>query len=568
MRTIHLLSICAATSLLLLTACSKNEQVADRSGTDGLVTFTAELPEGLQTASGMRAYGDGTTATELTYAVYDAGQTTPLIVSEGDVTFTNRKATVSLRLTKGKNYDILFWAAKADNNYYTFDAATQEITVNYTNAAGNDEGRDAFFWAEKNLAISDTPVKKDIKLSRPFAQLNVGTIDYAEAAATGFTPTQSTVTVKQVYTKLNLATGAVSTPADVTFVKSDIPAATERFPLELDARYLAMDYLLVGTDKSLVEVNFTVTNGTKNFSKTVTNVPVQRNYRTNIYGNLLTGTGELNVEIMPAFADPDFFTPDYTVVTTDELMKTALHQDIPEINIKVQGTVNIASYMPYNNSEDSWGGASTLRVNIVGADENAKITTTSVFDICAVNTKNPNAIITIQNITMVNNRNGGTWNSYDWCFKPETHCENVKFGSAVACDGTGNSYSFTNCTFTDHVAGMYLMWIRPGTNVTISGCDFNNTLSDGRAIKIDDQYVTTPAKTTLAVKDTKFVSQNKSAILVKNKGGADITYSNVDITGVVKDKTHVVWIDDGATTTAGYTGAITVNGNPYTYVEP
>ena len=44
----------------------------------------------------------------------------------------------------------------------------------------------------------------------------------------------------------------------------------------------------------------------KNGSKTISNVPVQRNYRTNIIGSILTGAVDLNVTI-----DPDFETPDH-----------------------------------------------------------------------------------------------------------------------------------------------------------------------------------------------------------------------------------------------------------------
>ena len=44
----------------------------------------------------------------------------------------------------------------------------------------------------------------------------------------------------------------------------------------------------------------------KNGSKTISNVPVQRNYRTNIFGSILTGAVDLGITI-----DPDFETPDH-----------------------------------------------------------------------------------------------------------------------------------------------------------------------------------------------------------------------------------------------------------------
>ncbi len=73
-----------AASLLLVTACAQDEMGGgnDLSGNDGTVTFTATLP-----AFATRAAGDGTTATDLSYAVYAAGETTPLI--EDETTFTD-----------------------------------------------------------------------------------------------------------------------------------------------------------------------------------------------------------------------------------------------------------------------------------------------------------------------------------------------------------------------------------------------------------------------------------------------------------------------------------------------
>ncbi|MEE0626333.1 MAG: hypothetical protein UDG88_09765, partial [Muribaculaceae bacterium] len=62
-------------------------------------------------------------------------------------------------------------------------------------------------------------------------------------------------------------------------------------------------YLLVGADKATVDVAFNY-GGPQN--RTFTNVPVQRNYRTNIYGSLLTNTTDFNVVIEPTFATTNY----------------------------------------------------------------------------------------------------------------------------------------------------------------------------------------------------------------------------------------------------------------------
>ncbi|MDD6140342.1 MAG: hypothetical protein PUB61_02935, partial [Bacteroidales bacterium] len=60
---------CLCASAMLFTACSDEAVNAPVEG-ESLVTITTQLPADL----GTRAFGDGTTATNLTYAVYEAGQ--------------------------------------------------------------------------------------------------------------------------------------------------------------------------------------------------------------------------------------------------------------------------------------------------------------------------------------------------------------------------------------------------------------------------------------------------------------------------------------------------------------
>ena len=288
---------------MLFTACQDEEVKAVVDG-DTTVAITAQLPTGVST----RAYADGTTATKLTYAIYETGQTTPLIT--GNATFDDLKTTVNVRLVNGKTYDMLFWA-QADGAPYTFEPTTQKVTVNYTAPVGQDEKRDAFFKAE-TLTVNGT-IDKTIQLKRPFAQLNVGAQDFDAAKTAGFEATQTTVKVDNVYTTLNLLNGTVEGETSVTYIAAALP--TEDFPVRLTpaAKYMSMDYLLVADDKALTNVTFTATNGTHNVERLYTNVPVQRNYRTNIYGNILTEDANFNIEIVPGFE-----TPDYDIVISSE----------------------------------------------------------------------------------------------------------------------------------------------------------------------------------------------------------------------------------------------------------
>ena len=294
-------------ALLLSTASCADEQFAgDLTGGETTVTFNAQLPAGLQT----RTAGDGMTATTLSYAVYEQGK--PVITSEDEVNFVNGQATLSLRLAKGKTYDFLFWADSygkndAEKNPYTVNFDTQTLTVNYDNALSNDEARDAFF-GTANVTVKGA-VSQNITLKRPFAQLNIGTNDMAEAKASGLNTEalRSSVRVSGIFKSMNLMSGEVfNSVEDVTFGLNAIPEET----FTADGRtfnYLALNYLLVSGEKGLVNCKFSYTDGATTDTKTMTidNVPVQRNYRTNIFGSLLTGSVDFDITIDPDFDDTD-----------------------------------------------------------------------------------------------------------------------------------------------------------------------------------------------------------------------------------------------------------------------
>jgi hypothetical protein len=79
----------------------------------------------------------------------------------------------------------------------------------------------------------------------------------------------------------------------------------------------------------------------------------------------------------------------------------------------------------------------------------------------------------------------------------------------------------------------------------------------GRGIKIDEQYVDSPAKVVMNINDATFTTANKAAILVKSVAGAEINASNLDITSVDKDNVNAVWVDEDA---AAYYEKVIVEG--------
>ena len=357
-------------ALLLSTASCADEQFAgDLTGGETTVTFNAQLPAGLLT----RAAGDGLTATTLSYAVYEHEKATPVITSEDEVTFENRQATVSLRLAAGKTYDFLFWADSygkdAEGNPYTVNFDAQTLTVDYAEALSNEEARDAFF-GNATVTVKGA-MSENIVLKRPFAQLNIGTNDMAEAQTSGLKTDalQTSVKVYGIFNSMNLMTGMVDGSTDVTFGLNDIPK--EKFTVEgKEYDYLALNYLLVSDLKGLVNCEFTYTDGATTEKRTIDNVPVQRNYRTNIFGSLLTGSLDFNITI-----DPDFDTPDYNyqelLLAAQNGGKVVLTSDVTitdEMPVVVEGgnTLEIdlaGKKLTRSGADNGQSGVWALRVN-------------------------------------------------------------------------------------------------------------------------------------------------------------------------------------------------------------
>ena len=280
-------------ALTLAASCQNDFDYVPTGEETAQVTFNVGAPK-----MATRAFSDGTTATVLQYAVYNAegNELTDLTVTDGEI---HGSTTVNLQLTTGNTYSVIFWAA-AENAPYTVNFGTKTMTVDYTNPVSNDEKRDAFYaYHEFTVTGSQT---ETVYLKRPFAQLNIGTNDYTAAEVAGYAPEYSYVKVP-VSSELNLVNGTVNTAAEVEFKLASIPA-NEEFPVA-GYDYLLMNYLLVPAEKEVVDIEFGYSENdtTVEKSRIVGSVPVQRNHRTNIYGQLLTSDVDINVEIKPGYDD-------------------------------------------------------------------------------------------------------------------------------------------------------------------------------------------------------------------------------------------------------------------------
>ena len=307
----------------------------------------------------------------------------------------------------------------------------------------------------------------------------------------------------------------------------------------------------------------------------------------NIHGNGATGCDIVvyggsfknfdpanNISENPAknFCAPGYFSTkigdyyvvaDAQVVATAEEFAEALKADAENIAVKLAGDLDVAisslGQQTGGSGEYKLGGENTKNITIDLNGKKLNITTTYWS---ALGAKNADAVFTIKNGIMTSTGNSATpWNAWDLRFSNCNYVfEDVVFEKAVALDNVAKSTVMTGVTISDTVnTDAYGLWITAeGQTVTLEDCVIDMTpATDGRGIKIDEQYVGAPAKVTLNVANTTFKTEEKAAILVKSKAGAEINVENIDITGVAADNQFAVWVDADS---AAYYDLVTVNG--------
>ena len=439
-----LFSMFAVVAMLLTTSCSNDETNELISGEPVTTSFKVQLPNtiGSRSQSGAKkAFADGKTATVLKYMVFDENGVRVTAIPTGEKAIINLTTDVQLTLITGKKYKIVFWAANA-NAPYTLNE-TGKVTVNYEGMKANDESLDAFCRCYEFTA--GTEVENPVKLYRPFAQLNVGTKDMDKAVELGFKKdnAKTKVQVSGIANALNLLTGEVSGEAEVTCDLAAIPSG-ETFP-KAGYDYLSMDYLLVGKEaKSVVDVKWTVTDGTFNSERTFTNVPLQGNYRTNIFGNLLTSPTDFNVEIDPAFNEPDYDVP-ATEVKDQNQLSEAVKENGAVVKLAPNQSFNLPSTVGDN-------------VTIMGST-GSKIEVSTDVTWHGKTVKFQDVELAFGNSDYVGIK----------------HAKAVKYEN---CKFTGKHFSYAEdaqyvgCTFTQDAVD-YNIWTYGSKNIKFTNCTFN-----------------------------------------------------------------------------------------------
>lgn len=314
-----LLFVMAAIAMVA-TSCTKEQTTTSVPlGEEVTVTFTADLG-----AIESRAIADGLKVNEVAWAIYLEGAAEPLADLKGVLPINNKQGVLEVRLVTGKSYDLAFFAYSTENaateqvngvnptpSYYAVDWNTKSITVEYPDGqiANDTDKRDCFWHVEKGLKV-EGPVNETFTLHRPLAQLNFGVTaeDTLAAQTAGLVVGESKIKAS-TYAGFNMFTGECfdQETVEYTFAQNTIPdqALTVQ---GTNYTYIGTVYLLVN-DKMLQDVALTIYNesdGKEINTLEYSNVPFQRNYRTNILGALLTNPVKFNIIVDEAFEEPDY----------------------------------------------------------------------------------------------------------------------------------------------------------------------------------------------------------------------------------------------------------------------
>lgn len=465
------LGMFAAAGMLFATSCSNDELDMAQSGNEAQVTFSLAAEGGIAT----RAISDGTGAKKLVYAVYNASGELIETIANTDVNgqIVDNSAfddglteNVTITLAKGQQYTVAFWAQNPNCTAYT-TTDLKNVTIDYA-GLNNDETRDAFFKAETFTVTGNTEI--DVVLKRPFAQINVGVYqtDWDAAKASGIEIEKSKVTIKNAATSINLLTGQVGGEQTVEYGFDIIPAqfaTPETLNVDLDNDgtkenyvYLSMSYILANDETTgyakttLEDLDFTfapISGNNINFSEGLNAVPVQRNWRTNIIGKILTGDVTFNITIDPIY-DGEYNNGNAYGVKANNTYYETIEDAIDAGATEIELTAGLWKMPSVSNK--------TLKIS--GANKDAKIDLSDIVALHNTSVDFTNVTIVKENEDYVGFPHANVLNYTDCVF------ENVYWAYGI-------EETFTNCVF-NQTSNHYNVWTYGAKTATFTNCMFNS----------------------------------------------------------------------------------------------
>lgn len=370
MKAMYQIILSAAAAILLAASCQHNEHpMGLPSGEEVSVSISAVLPgDGGAVVKSNAEPGNGSEVNRCILEVYLIGDdnAASLYGKREIVEVTGLKASFDdLNLITGQKYRFVLWAdhvdvtesvdALATDKFYNTDetGGLQNVTMVTTDYAGNDDQRDAFFYRSEDVVTVTGPADYTLELKRPFGQLNIITTDYGliPEEHSNLLPAKVQLTYKNIPTGINLLTGELLNPDGSVASKEVTGNAVKIAGLAVegndDAKQLSFDYIFApATDQHLIgELTMSFLQGDGTTSTGITaytfkSLPIQRNYRTNVSGALLTDRAGLSIEVKPDFDETVTVAEQAETIEAAQLAINAGMTDI-EFTKAVNGTITL-----------------------------------------------------------------------------------------------------------------------------------------------------------------------------------------------------------------------------------
>ena len=339
--------------LLVFAACQSDELANGGRNGEVAASFSVQLPgNGNNAVTRAATAGDGTSVNRCIMEIYLNDELYSRQI--GAIQPDGLTAGFDVRLVTSQTYKFVFWAdhvesvegdaIKTDLHYNTADLRNISMQGDY-NGSSKDDTRDAFFASLEKLVTN--AFSESVELTRPFGQLNIKTEDLAsipDNQKEEFVPVTAGLSFKNLYTGFNAATGDLLGEPTAVAYKAASAVADANGNLTVD--YLFAPNTVGG--QHLVNMTLAVYNaaGGQITTKALNNIPVQRNYKTNVTGNLLTVDGKVNVMVTPAFSSPALSEKVIEVASVSEVaeaLKTNTNVVVTEAP-KEAATISLPKY--------------------------------------------------------------------------------------------------------------------------------------------------------------------------------------------------------------------------------
>ena len=471
-------------AMLLGTASCANDVLDEPAdGSEVQVSFIANLGDNIDS----RTISDGTKADVLRFFVYEDGQEIQAL-RQLSVPVVGKHAQVTTKLVKGHTYSFVFYAEHNGNTFWGLGLSATGPTITMRPGSSrnpikcNDDEADAFYNVLKDYRVTSS-FTEDVTLYRPFAQINILASD--AASVTDFENYTSSINGWTGDVKfpesMNLLTGETTGNTMGSILENVLP--TEPLPGYEQYKFVCTRYVLAPVEQMIVSnINFTLKYNNSARGLTIPNIPIRRNYRTNIIGDFFTEGANYTVEINPMYETPDY-NEEYPEVTDVAILNGQNYETL-DAAIAAAETGATITLAPGTYSFSSLNKS----VKIVGKSKER-----SIVEFINKAYGCGGADVYFENLTLRVGRENYKGFQHS---NSETYKNIIFEGGHLTLYGT--TATFDGCTFNQSIYD-YSFWAYGPTTTNVTNCVFNTV---GKAIKLYQESSTITR--TLNVNNTTF----------------------------------------------------------------